>query len=111
MNESLITIIQWVLFSVPQIIVVIACSMYVSKKSETDAVLMLIGSIIVVLVQGFQFIIPALSTSDILNYTEITTVYTIINILGYIGSTLFAIGLVLLIRKIIKPNPTDLLHY
>jgi hypothetical protein len=88
------------------VIVLIAVIYYVSKRPVPEGFLMLAGSVISIL-QTLMFIVglPVLSAMGVLNdglefyqgYMEI------IAAVGALGALAFAIGLLMLIRKVLSP--------
>ncbi|MBI9058516.1 MAG: hypothetical protein JEZ01_12200 [Labilibaculum sp.] len=101
MENSLISILPGLLFLIPQIMILVACIMNMANDKSGPAVLMVIGSSIGLLMTIFHSIaIPILIQSfgtDL--YSGSINVFTIATPINFIGSILFAIGLLLLIQE------------
>lgn len=97
----LISILTGFLGAVPNIVILIATIMYVSKRSTPEAYLMLIGGITGLLTSLFYSVGMPLLTRDGGGWESYQYYVTAISAIGGIGSLSFAIGLVLLVRRAI----------
>lgn len=104
MENSLLNYIPGLLFIIPQIIILVACITYIGKNKSSHAILLLIGTSINLLVTLFHTVgIPILMKvvgADL--YSGTINIFTIITPISFIGSILFAIGLLLLIKEKIR---------
>jgi hypothetical protein len=93
----------------PELIILGFCIQYVHTKKTTDGVLLTIGTAIGLLVMIFYtFIYPHLYDSDL--FTSGSIIFTAVSFAGWAGQVVFAIGLILLLRKAIlnwtnSPSP------
>lgn len=104
MDDTLLNMLPNLLFIIPQIIILVACINYLGKNKSSHAVMLLVGTSINLLVTvTHTLVIPMLM--NILNldlYSGTINVFTIITPISFIGSILFAIGLLQLIQEKIK---------
>jgi hypothetical protein len=98
---EIIQILTNILRVAPDIIILAFCIQYAQASKTTDGILLTIGSAIGCLVMIFwTFIYTYLYDSNLFSDREIT--FTAIGFVGWTGQILFAIGLILLIRKAIR---------
>jgi len=100
-SQILIQLMTGLLYSIPTIIFIIISVYYLIKMGpKTDGIFILIGNIIILLsIIAHQVLF--------LNVQNITTelfswISAAINIFSFLGSTLFVIGIFLLIKRVIK---------
>lgn len=87
--------------AIPQIIVVTAVMMYVAKRFSVEAVLMMVGSIIGLMSSIFYvLVLPWLS--EAYGMAWYPSYAALIGVVGTLGGLCFAIGLLLLVLKILK---------
>jgi hypothetical protein len=87
-----------ILHLVPHVIVIIAVIMYVSKKSTPEGTLMLIGSIMILLLSAiYTLAIPFLVRIN--EYESMQSYIGLLTMISIVGSLLFAIGFLMLIKK------------
>jgi hypothetical protein len=92
--------ITGILHLVPHIIVVIAVIIYVSKKSTPEGTLMLIGSIVSLLLSAiYTLAIPFLIRVN--EYESMQSYIGLLSMVSMLGSLLFAIGFLLVIKKVV----------
>ncbi|WP_461638220.1 hypothetical protein [Labilibaculum euxinus] len=103
MDDTLLSILPSLLFIIPQIIIVVACIINLKKKSASG-ILVLIGAGIGLLTTLFyNLAIPILFQVFNTNiYSDNTIIFSLITGISFIGSMLFAIGLLLLIQEKVK---------
>jgi len=87
--------------TIPQIIIVIAVSMYAAKRSSAEAVLMMIGAITGLLSSIFYTVaLPwVINTYGITWYQSYSI---LISAVAMLGGLCFAIGLLLLVQNILS---------
>ncbi len=99
-DQLMISTLSRLFMAIPQLVIVIAAFYYISKFKTTDAILILIGSLLqIILIITNIVVIPVF-----LNYSvaRLDFVFTVISGLSFLGGLCFAIGLFILIYKIIK---------
>lgn len=83
----------------------ITCGYYLFKQVKVDAILLFIGSGIGLLLTCFySFLMPYLARVNYLPVGEVSTYYSIAGIIGFFGGICFAVGLFLLINKMINAD-------
>jgi len=98
------------IYLIPQIIILYACIRYVSKKSSNDGILMTIGTAVHLLISLFyQVIVPYLYSYD--SYSNYYNYASILNVISFIGSCLFAAGLLMLINKFLRSGGVEDSNY
>jgi uncharacterized membrane protein YedE/YeeE len=98
---EIIQILTNILRVAPDIIILAFCIQYAQARKTTDGILLTIGSAIGCLVMIFwTFIYTYLYDSNLFSDREM--MFTAIGFVGWTGQILFAIGLILLIRKAIR---------
>lgn len=104
MIHTLIRLLPGILYIIPQTIIFIACIIYLEKNKSKHAKMLMIGSSITLLETVlYSLVFPILS--DILNmnfYSGTFNVFTLGTPITFIGTILFAIGLLQLIKDKIK---------
>ncbi|MBL4561580.1 MAG: hypothetical protein JKX79_11425 [Labilibaculum sp.] len=104
MDDTLLSLLPGMLFIIPGIIILIACINYLEKNKSSHAIMLLVGASLNLLVTVFHsLVVPILM--NILNvdfYSGTINVFTIITPISFIGSILFALGLLFLIQEKIK---------
>lgn len=89
----------------PQLLIVIACIYYISKKTTVDAILLTIGSFISLLLHGFNaLLMPMLWTYDSGSFETRMLIIRVSSIMGFVAWALFGVGLLLLIIKQVKQS-------
>lgn len=84
--------------AIPHLIILIATILYVSKRSTPEAFLMVIGAVAGLLSFVFFTVgIPLMSVDYGLEYQSFMSIFSAI---GTLGSLAFAIGLLMLLRKL-----------
>ena len=87
--------------SIPQIIVVVATLMYVTKRSTPEGMLMAIGAVIGLLVSLFYTVaLPWLSGRYGMDWYQSKVIF--ISGIGIIGGLSFSIGLLMLVQDVLK---------
>ncbi|MDY8138881.1 hypothetical protein [Aquimarina sp. 2201CG5-10] len=101
--EILMRILTSLFYIVPTLFFIGIAIYYLMKVgSKTEGMLMLIGNILILLVSiSFNFMFLYIESWGIQMYSIINT---IVNGIGFIGSTLFAIGVFMIVRKVIRNN-------
>ncbi|MFN0291391.1 hypothetical protein E5L68_008300 [Pedobacter helvus] len=91
------------------LIVFISSCLYFSKNKHIGAVLLLIGSLVMLIVFGINVgLSPYLFQSGHLSSAEdIQKFYMWVSYVGTFGHMCFAIGFVILILKVIRPKQND----
>jgi hypothetical protein len=93
----------FILFATPQAIIIIASSRYLAKYKVVDAYLLLIGSIISFLNFTFSsFFYQYYYSSDGFDTFQLEWINLISGLVGAAGTFLFAIGVLMLINKLIR---------
>jgi len=94
------------LTSVISPLIVLATSCYfVIKKASIEAILLLIGAgtgFILTLI--YSVLMPYLMRNQHSAYPDITTIYTILGVVGFFSGLSFAMGFVILITNTVKRN-------
>lgn len=96
------------LYLVPQIIILSISFYYFQKKKTSDGLLMVIGTLIGFCINIFYtFIYQSLYNQRISKNSTDTSFYTsilpsILGLVGFIGSIIFALGVLILIKKTLK---------
>lgn len=93
-NRTLKTMAFGLFGAIPHIIILIATIIYVSKRSTIEAILMVIGAVTGLL--SFLFFTVGISLLGI----DYQSFMSIIASIGTLGSLAFAIGLLILLRKL-----------
>lgn len=101
MESSLISIIPNLLFLIPQIIIIVACFINLNHRKSASGILLLIGAITNLLAFLFNSIaVPILMQQANMDMYSRTVDFLMISTpVSFIGSILFAIGLLLLIQE------------
>jgi hypothetical protein len=87
-----------ILHLIPHGITIVAVVMLNSKKSTPEAMLMLIGSIVSVIISaGYTIGIPLLVEMN--GYQSIQSYLTLFGMVGILGALLFAIGFLMYVKK------------
>jgi hypothetical protein len=86
----------------PDVIVLIMCITYMSKKRTTDSVLLFIGSATHVLIRLFYLVIPYLSMVSDSGTDSLMGFYTIGSFASLISSIIFCAGIVMLISRVLS---------
>jgi len=99
-DQLMVSTLSRLFMAIPQIVIVIAAFYYISKFKTTDAILILVGSLLQIILTLTNIVIIPI----FLNYStsSLGAVFTVISGLSFIGGLCFAIGLFMLIYKIIK---------
>ncbi len=93
----------------PQMVVVGICLYYLLKKFSIDGVLLSLGAFFSLLITIFYVVVlPYLFESEIMDISsESYTIFlAIVNVISFFASVLFAVGLVLLVNKVLKAKST-----
>ncbi|MDM8160903.1 hypothetical protein QUH73_13850 [Labilibaculum sp. K2S] len=108
MDDTLLNILQRVLFIIPEIIILIACILNLTYKQSTAGIFLIVGAGIRFLGSLFQSIaIPYLiqvGNTDLLSGS--VNIFTFTTPLFFIGSVLFAIGLLLMVQEKARMHKT-----
>lgn len=104
MDDTLLSLLQGMLFIIPEIIILTACINYLGKNKSSHAIMLLVGTLLNLLVTVFHaLVVPILiNILDVDFYSGTINVFTIITPISFIGSILFALGLLFLIQEKIK---------
>ncbi len=103
-SQIIIQLLIALLYAIPTVLLILIILYYIIKKgAKIDGILMLIGNIIVLIAT----IISKILFIQLVHYqkweaTSYSYMIAVINIISFIGSLAFVIGLLLLIRKIVK---------
>ncbi|MCK8520785.1 hypothetical protein M0D21_04375 [Aquimarina sp. D1M17] len=107
-SQIIIQLLMGLVFAIPTLFFIGIGLFYISKVgTKTDGLLFLIGNIVILLsiiinkILFVQFIVYQNMEATTYSYVLYAT-----NILSFIGSILFAIGLYLLVKKAVKLNNT-----
>ena len=89
----------------PQIVILVAIIYYLSQGVTPEGVLMLIGTLIGIFIFAFySFILPNLwRDGGVSSYQQYITIASVVSVFG---TLMFAVGLILLIMKTVKPAKT-----
>jgi hypothetical protein len=100
--DSIIEFAKGILFLLPEVAILIACIYYLVKNKSIDSILLTIGTFIGFCVMLFwRLVFPLLQrTSSSHDYTMVLV--NTLGFIGFVGSVLFAIGLFMLVTKVIK---------
>jgi len=77
---------------------------YASKKLNTEAFLLVSGSVVVFAVAVFFVFMPSLVQSRNMPIEIISVYYNIAGVITFMGSLMFAIGFFMLVLKVIRQN-------
>lgn len=106
MNSILTSLLSLVSIISP-VIVFGTCCYFLAKKTSVEAILMIIGSGIGLIVTLFySVLIPFLVNDRHLDYTEISQYYTLVGIVSFIASLCFAAGFLILVYNTVKKKNT-----
>jgi hypothetical protein len=90
--------ITGILHLIPHVIVVVAVIIYVSKKTTPEGTLMLIGAVASLLLSAiYTLVIPLLIRTN--EYESMQSYIGLLSMISILGSLLFAVGFLLLIKK------------
>lgn len=84
----------------PDLLILIICISYLAKARSSDAMLLFIGSLIRVLVRLFYFVMPYFVSNVDSPADRVREYYSLGNVAALIGSILFCVGFVLLIKRV-----------
>ena len=84
---------------VPQIIILIACIIYMSKVKGSESVLLLIGEILIIVASLGGFVFQLIMYSGELGVQRMSQLMLISSGLSFIGALLFGIGFITLANK------------
>lgn len=104
MDSIFTTLLSLVSIISPCIVFATSCY-FLAKKSAVEAILMTIGSGIVLLTTLFnRLLVPFLINDRHLAYTEISQYYAVIGIISLVSSLCFAAGFLILVINTVKKN-------
>jgi len=112
MNNPFYLVLRGI-YLVPQIIILAISFYYFQKKKTSDGLLMIIGTFIGLSINIFYtFIYQSLYNQSISKNSTDSSFYTIIlpsllGVVGFIGSTMFAVGVLILIKKTLRSKKKD----
>jgi hypothetical protein len=87
------------------LIIFIVCISYLSRTQTTDSMLLCFGSLVRVLIRIFYVAIPHFASVYDSGADGVIKIYTLANALSLVGSILFCIGFVILIRRMLFLQP------
>ncbi|MFD0999534.1 hypothetical protein ACFQ21_09460 [Ohtaekwangia kribbensis] len=102
--DTVLSVLQNVISVVPSVAVLAATIYYISKRSAPEGYLMAIGSLIGLLTHLFYTVgIPLITRNGGVDSYSMYQAYLLpVGIISTIGAVLFAIGLFMLIHKVVK---------
>lgn len=102
--DTVLEVLRNLVNIIPSVAVLAATIYYISKRSAPEGYLMAAGSLIGLLIQLFYSVgMPLLARSEGADFYSSYQAYLIpIGIISTIGAILFAIGLFLLVHKVVK---------
>ncbi|MFC3560061.1 hypothetical protein [Pedobacter jamesrossensis] len=105
MDSSIMTIFYSLISLLSPLLIFIASCYYISKKRSADAVLLIIGSGMSLLLSiTYNVLMPYLMSAGNLPASEVTQYYKILGVAGFIGGIFFAVGLFMLIYNTVNSN-------
>ncbi len=108
MSNFIEIIIQFFLFGIPQIVILIACYKYYQKSKSLSAKLLFFGSLVSLIFYAFKvFSIPILISSDSSNFYLFGIISLSSGIFIFLGTLSFAVGFFLLIKSILKIKQSE----
>jgi hypothetical protein len=87
---------------IPNILVLAAIILLLNKQQSTIGYVLLITCILSIVIQVISVTIP--NIMHLLEQSKISFYYIIIRVAGFLNSTVFGIGLILLIKQLVKPK-------
>jgi hypothetical protein len=100
--ENLLTSLLSLTTFIPPLFIFIASCYYLSKSARTDAVLLLTGSGIGLLVTVSLSLMPRFVQSRYMPFTEASQYYAIIGLISFLGGICFAVGFFMLVTNMIN---------
>jgi len=96
-------ILKNLFYLLPHLFVLIVCIYYMVKKASVDAVLLTIGSFLGLLTSVFYMIIlPLFWSYGSDSFSSREMIISAVGMVGFFGSVMFAVGMLLLIIKQVK---------
>lgn len=92
---SLWSLISWI----SPLLLLLGSCYHLSKGVKSDAVLLVIGSALSLLVAIFLSVLPGFVQRRAMPFTEVSTYYSIVGIIGFFGGICFAVGFFLLVSN------------
>lgn len=105
-NEILEVSVNFLTF-LSEIIVLGICIYYVVKRKSIDGILLLISSLMLLLIKPILYFGNKYFPVDASNLSAMTIFDTSLKLYGFVSTTLFTIGIVLLVLKQIKQIPIE----
>jgi len=103
MGMIIMQILRILFFSIPTLLFIGMAIYYLNKmKSNTEGMLILIGNILILLSSIANTLLFSLYMDEASKFITYSLIVSGINILAFIGSALFVIGVFILIKKMIK---------
>ena len=98
----LISVITSLVYVIPNLVILAACIFYISKRTSSDAILMLVGSSIQILALVFNAVVMRVFMLKRPEFGSevITKVYMFTGVISFIGVLAFAAGLFMLIYTV-----------
>ncbi|WDF53344.1 hypothetical protein [Mucilaginibacter sp. KACC 22063] len=96
MEQFLASLVSYISL-VPPFLVFVATCYYLSKKADTDSILLFVGSGIVLLVSAFFIYMPRFMQIRAMSQQEAIYYYGIAGTINFLAGICFAVGLLLLI--------------
>jgi hypothetical protein len=102
--DTVLSLLQNIVSVIPSVAVLAATIYYISKRSAPEGYLMAIGALIGLLTHLFYSVgLPLLTRSGgVDSYAMYQTYLVPVGIVSTIGAVLFAIGLFMLVHKVVK---------
>ncbi|SKC42927.1 hypothetical protein [Ohtaekwangia koreensis] len=108
LQSTILEVLQKIVSVIPSLAVLAATLYYISKRSAAEGYLMAIGALIGLLTHLFYVVgIPLLTRDGVDSYAAYQPYLIPIAILSTLGAMAFAIGLFMLIHKVVTTSVTN----